>query len=197
MTNHTHGFENLGPIVVALATESLGAGGLVFLDLDGMRSLQNGIGIVVQQPKQLDERISKKNGLDVRQFVGMAMVLESAIGIVLLKTRRRVVPGLDCGTIHVCPSAFAIVISKSSSSSSTIAGMIIVSPFGVAIVSIIAVIIVDIAVAVVVSVFQVSPTAALAGIGASIVIRGVASIVAASPTTSQMRRYVSSWHCSR
>ena len=180
------GSQNLGAIVVALPTESLGAGGLVFLNLNGVGSFEYRIGIVVQQAKQFNERVPKKDGLDVLQFVvGMAIVVvEPAIIIVvvvvLLEARRRMVAGFDCGTIHVGPSAFAVARRIASSSAITVAVLVVVSLAAVAAI-------------VVVAALQVSPTAALAGTRASISV----VVVAASPTTSQMGRYVSSWHCTR
>ena len=116
--------------------------------------------------------------------MGMAIVVvESTIIIVvvvLLEARRRMVAGFDCGTIHVGPSAFAVARRIASSSAITVAVLVVVSLAAVAAI-------------VVVAALQVSPTAALAGTRASISV----VVVAAFPTTSQMRRYVSSWHCTR
>jgi hypothetical protein len=61
LANRLHCLYNGRAVFVPLPAEALGAGGLVFLDLDFPRGSKDGIGILVEQTKELDEGIPKKD----------------------------------------------------------------------------------------------------------------------------------------
>jgi len=212
-TNPVDGLDNFGAIFVPLPEEALGARGFVFLYLDGAWGLEGGIGILVEQSKELDEGISEKDGLGVREFVvvvvvrnveaaivrriGILVLVAVAIAVTVVITMARVGSFGYRGTIHVRPTTRAASRATRSGSAILLATSTARIVCVVILLSSAISMAVSVAVAPFVEVLPSTPGTASSRVGvvaAGVAARGsllVAVVAAATTTTPEMRRHVS------